>query len=112
MSALKFGLTFFLLMCLSWNSFAANEGKRIYYYAGCDNPEIYSDIETSISGITNFAKNNNILLIELDKPKKCGYLLVFGKKKKQISSALTDVDLLLLSEKFFELNESNGPGTQ
>lgn len=88
-------------MCFSWGSFASKEGKLIYYYTGCDNPNIYSDIKVSISGIATYAKKNNIRLIELDKPKKCGYLLIYGAKKKQIISALTDVDLLLLSNKFF-----------
>jgi len=104
MPALQSGIIFLALMCLSCGSFASNDGKLIYYYTGCDNPEIYSDIEASISGIANYAKKNNIRLIELDKPKKCGYLLSCGKKKKQIRSALTDVDLLFLSNKFFGLD--------
>lgn len=104
MRALQFWIMFFALICLPCGAFASNDGKLIYYYIGCDNPEINSDIEVSISGIVNYAKKNNIHLIELDKPKKCGYLLVCGEKKKQIRSAVTDVDLLLLSNKFFGLD--------
>jgi hypothetical protein len=107
MTTLRFGIIFLALMCLSWNLFASEEEKFIYYYTGCDNPDIYSDMEASISGIANFAKNNGIHLVELNKPKKCGYLLVSSEKKRPIKSVLTDIDLQLLSQmlsqKFFGL---------
>src|SRR5512139_3538046 len=81
-------------------SCASNE-RVIYYYIGCDNPEVYSDIEESISGVADFAKKNNIKLIAREESKTCGYLFAQSGSEKYIRSALTDVDLILLSNEFF-----------
>ncbi|NIP27338.1 MAG: hypothetical protein GWO38_26875, partial [Phycisphaerae bacterium] len=100
MVQLHSAIVFVALVYSSW-AMGASEERCIYYYTGCESAEVYSDIEVSISGITRFAEENDIRLVAEDKSKKCGYLLVFGDKTRYIRSAMTDVDLLLLSKEFF-----------
>ncbi len=83
----------------------ANEGKKIVYLTGCRDAEITSDIETSIEGITDFLKKNEIKLVKQRNSRKCGYILIMNTKKKFIESALTDVDLIEMSEEFFKIDK-------
>ncbi len=88
---------------------AARPARIIYYQTGCDNAEVRSDIEHSISGITGFATRNGIRLVRAKRPGKCGYVLAQGGRKKRIPSALTDVDLAEAARAFFRLRPSPAP---
>lgn len=83
----------------------ASDQRAVYYYNGCDDPEVSSDIEQSILSLEKFAEENQISLIHKHEPNKCGYLFVLGSTTRYIGSAMTDIDLMMLSNEFFSLGK-------
>lgn len=84
----------------------ASEQKSIYYYNACDDPEVSADIDQSILGLEKFAEDNRIDLIHMQGSSKCGYLFVIGSTNRYIGSVMTDIDLMMLSNEFFHLEEN------
>jgi hypothetical protein len=82
---------------------SASKERFVYYFLGCDEVEVYSDIEVSIDGFAKFASENNIRLVRGEESRKCGYFFVVGERFEFVESALTDVDLLLMSKEFFQI---------
>lgn len=77
--------------------------KYVYYFLGCGNNEVISDINLSIHTLKDFTQDNNINIIYIENIKTCGYLLAYGDESEYRQSALTDVDLMLLLANFFRL---------
>jgi hypothetical protein len=68
----------------------------------CTDGEANQDIIRSVDNIKNQLSNSQIIWKE-EKDDRCGYLLKFGEKEKWIYGAMTDVDLWMEIEDFFEL---------
>lgn len=97
-------VTLIMLITGSMAACSSND-LAIYYYPGCDNTEVSSDIRDSVEGISEFAKENRIALGAKEEAGKCGYLLVSGKENKYVGTAMTDLDLMVLSKEFFRLEK-------
>ena len=75
--------------------------KELIVLVGCIDIEIVSDIENSIKGISDYAKSHNIIVQIKTDTEDCGYILLYGAKRKEISTAMTDADLLEVCADFF-----------
>lgn len=84
----------FLVMLISCDQASVKTANIVYYKTGCDEYEISSDIEESISGVVDYARDHSIDLVEVTSEGKCGYVLTGSQRDREIHSALTDVDLL------------------
>ena len=78
------------------NLYACNSGnsKVLEYYSTCDDAEAFADIIYSIENNYTFIDANDLEVRENNKKVSCGYFLIWGKKKKEISTTLTDMELL------------------
>ena len=78
----------------------ANE-RKIIVFTGCDNIEIVQDIELSISNNLKLIKEKHII-VEMDSVAiECGYKLLKNTDEMKIETALTDVDLMITINEFY-----------
>jgi hypothetical protein len=93
-----------LLFTLNVVYLTVNDVREIIVYHHCTSNETSSDITYSINQIEEHLNNKHIS-VHINKERRlCGYLFINGSKRKMISSALTDMDLLEEVDKFFSVN--------
>lgn len=94
-------ITLTSVCCIS-NTSPSEKKKEITVYLNCSSNETAIDLEYSINQIKDKLSKNHIS-IKIDSiQKKCGYMLVYGKKKKTINSAMTDLELIDEVNTFFK----------
>ena len=78
-----------------------NNRREVIVSSHCSSEETTSDILFSIDQVKKQLAKKHIA-IKIDKQRNlCGYLFINGSKRKAITSALTDMDLLQEVNKFF-----------
>ncbi len=77
--------------------------RRIIYYTKCDDSEAQSELLRSIDLTKDAMRNSDIELIENQDSVFCGYRLVNGTKTEIITGVMTDYDLALEAERFFDM---------
>ena len=75
--------------------------RTIIAVYGCDNSEILSDLEYSLSN-NNFEKYG-IKVISIEDSSYCGYIFEKDSIKKEIKTVKTDIELLDAAKAFFEI---------
>lgn len=95
-------LTILLILSIILLSCSAAEETSITVYNKYSDAETTQDLERSIDQNKMDIENNNITLKESNED-KCGYLFKYKDKEKFIEGAMTDIDLLLEMEQFFDL---------
>lgn len=80
----------------------SNEKKEIIVFLKCSSNEESNDLVYSISQIKEELAKNNISVKMDSTQNKCGYIFIYGKKNKKITSVLTDLELLEEMDKFFK----------
>jgi hypothetical protein len=90
--------------CSSKKTNVNNDKVVTVFYKGCsDESEVISDLDNSIESNRSFFIKNNIQLKIDTTENMCGYLLKWNKKKKEISSVMTDIDLQTTVNEFFAI---------
>ena len=88
-----------------------NETKVIIAYISCDELEANLDIERSVDMIKEKLKTHEIEIYKLQgfypEDSDCGYELAHGSRRQKVNGAMTDYDLALLVEKFYNIKILN-----
>ena len=90
-----------LFACITKNQ---SDKKIIIVYTYCDDPEIFQDLALSIESNVDFFEKNEIVVESDTIEQKCGYILIFGEKKKQLESIMTDIELMMECKDFFKID--------
>ena len=77
--------------------------KELIVLLGCDDVEILSDIEYSVTRLDSFFNANGIVVKVNDTANDCGYILVRGRDDSTINTVLTDIDLVEKCRGYFKL---------
>jgi len=99
-------ITYFSLIMLFMTGFNCSGGDGdnvVYYYQNCGNVESNADLLNSIEKVEELLKKANITVKKGIGDYDCGYKLVMSDKEKFVEGAMTDIDLILLAEEFFDL---------
>lgn len=79
------------------------DDKLIYYYKNCGDVESNSDLLNSIKKVKGLFNKNNILIKKGKDDRKCGYKFTVKEREEFIEGTMTDIELILMSEEFFDL---------
>ena len=82
-----------LISCTTNSQLVNKTERKIIVYTQCSSQEVSSDILYSIDKIKDQLKEKKISVMMNHKKNQCGYLLIDGTQKREITGALTDVDL-------------------
>ena len=88
-----------------------NETKVLIAYISCDELEANIEIERSVDMIEERLKTHEIEIYKLQgfypEDSDCGYELAHGARRQKVNGAMTDYDLALLVEKFYNIKILN-----
>jgi len=106
-SLLFFRLLLIVLIFASSEILATESFERnvILHLNGCEENEVVSDFNYYISKLNKYFVRNNISVRNSEKY-KCGITLSTNDKAKEIEGILTDVDLAIIMNVFFEISPS------
>lgn len=75
----------------------------ITVYNNCSDVEARQDLQRSVDkNKTRFQSSN--ITVNIRKENKCGYLLKYKNQERFIQGAITDMDLLVEAERFFDID--------
>ena len=90
------------ISCVEKTESADKNKRKIEVYSHCSSEETSDDVLYSVSEIKEQLIKKGIVIRVDEKKKLCGYLLIDGIRKKKISGAFTDIELLQEVNKFFK----------
>lgn len=83
-----------------------NADRILEFDLSCDDHEIVLDIKRSIDNNKEFLESHNIIFREVNY-NQCGYVMKKKSEFMEIKTALTDIDLLMEIQDFYDLEASN-----
>ena len=95
--------TLLLILAVQLSSCTYQDNREIVYYTGCSNIEAQLDLERSVSLLKNSLSSENILITHNRDSSFCGYKFIDGSKNKILKGAVTDYDLAVELEEFFDV---------
>lgn len=90
-----------MLGCVN-NAVRTEQAKEIVIHSRCSSDEIVNDLEYSVNQIKDKLASKHIIVKNDTLSNDCGYMFVYGEKKKQISTVLTDLELSEEVDKFYK----------